>query len=133
MADTREKIADEAGRTKALTHNADDQIKAAAQTAAEEAKEATSGVAKALKEKDVAPGASELIGMARDTAQEWATSVGHAAVQAKEKAQEVTAAAAETVSDVGQELTTFIRRYPLQSLLVGFGVGFLVAHVVRRS
>lgn len=131
MADTREKIAEGAGRAKALTEKADDQTKGAAQTAGEKAKTAMSGVVEAVREKaqDVAAGASE----ARVTTQEWASSVGDVAVQAKDKTQEVAAVTAQRVSDVGQELTTFIRRYPLQSLLMGFGVGFLVAHVLRRS
>jgi ElaB/YqjD/DUF883 family membrane-anchored ribosome-binding protein len=135
MADTKEKIAEGAGRAKAFTEKADDQTKAVAQTAGEKAKTAMSGVVEAVREKaqDVAAGASELVGKARDTAQEWASSVGDAAVQAKDKTQEVAAVTAERVSDVGQELTTFIRRYPLQSLLMGIGVGFLVAHGVRRS
>jgi hypothetical protein len=54
-------------------------------------------------------------------------------VHAKDKAQEVVSAAAENAEDVGKELTTFIRRYPLQSLLVGFAAGFLTAQLVRRS
>ena len=135
MADTKEKIAEGPGRAKALSETADDQTKGAAQTVGGKAKTAMSGVVEAVREKaqDVVAGASELVGNARGTAQEWASSVGDVAVQAKDKTLEVGAVTAERVSDLGQELTTFIRRYPLQSLLMGFGVGFLVAHLVRRS
>jgi ElaB/YqjD/DUF883 family membrane-anchored ribosome-binding protein len=93
------------------------------------------GVVDAVKEsiQDVAAGATELAGKATETAKEWASSVGDAAVHAKDTAQEVVSAAAEKTGDVGKELTTFIRRYPLQSLLVGFAVGFLTAQLVRRS
>ena len=97
--------------------------------------EATSGVAGAVKEKveDMAAGASQLAGKVKDTAEEWASSVGGAAVQAKDKAQEVAGAAAEKVGEVGQDVTDLIRRYPLPALLVGVGVGFLLAHLLRGT
>jgi ElaB/YqjD/DUF883 family membrane-anchored ribosome-binding protein len=93
------------------------------------------GMVEAVKEgvQDVAAAASELAGKATETAKEWASSVGDAAVHAKDKAQEVVSTAAEKAGDVGKELTTFIRRYPLQSLLAGFAAGFLTAQLVRRS
>jgi len=99
----------------------------------------TGGIVDAVKERmqSVATGASDLAGMAKDTAQEWASSVGGAAVYAKDATRDVASAAAEKVGEMGQDLTEFIRRHPLQSLLAGLGagfaVGFLVAHVVRRS
>ncbi len=77
-----------------------------------------------------------LMGQAEDTAQVWASSVGDAAVQAKDRTRDVAAAAAEGLGDLGQDLTAFIRRHPLESLLMGFGVGvgmgFLVAQVMPR-
>lgn len=93
------------------------------------------GKVEAVKEsvQEVAAGASKLAGKATETAKEWAAAVGDAAVHAKDKAQEVVSTAAEKAGDVGKELTTFIRRYPLQSLLVGFAAGFLTAQLVRRS
>jgi hypothetical protein len=93
------------------------------------------GVVEAVKESvhDMAAGASDLAGKATETAKEWASSVGDAAVHAKDKAQEVVSAAAEKAEDVGKELTTLIRRYPVQSLLVGFAIGLLTAQLVRRS
>ena len=93
------------------------------------------GVGEAVTEgvRGVAAGASELAGKATETAKEWASSVGDAAVHAKDKAQEVVSTAAEKAGDVGKELTTFIRRYPLQSLLAGFAAGFLTVQLVRRS
>jgi ElaB/YqjD/DUF883 family membrane-anchored ribosome-binding protein len=97
------------------------------------------GIVEAVKEQvhAVEAGASELAGMAKDTAQEWASSVGGAAVQAKDKARDVASAAADKVSQVGQDLTTLIRRHPLEALLagcgVGFVVGFLAANAMRRS
>jgi ElaB/YqjD/DUF883 family membrane-anchored ribosome-binding protein len=101
--------------------------------------EGAGGIVDAVKERvqAVATGASDLAGIAKDTAQEWASSVGGAAVYAKNATRDVASAAAEKVGEIGQDLTELIRRRPLQSLLaglgVGFAVGFLVAHVVRRS
>jgi hypothetical protein len=84
-----------------------------------------------------AAGASGLAGIAKDTAQEWASSVGSAAVQARDKARHVASAATDKVGEVGEDLTALIRRHPLQALLagigMGFAVGFLAAHVLRRS
>jgi hypothetical protein len=37
------------------------------------------------------------------------------------------------VGDMLNDLTGVIRRYPLQALLVGFGVGFLLARVTSRG
>jgi ElaB/YqjD/DUF883 family membrane-anchored ribosome-binding protein len=93
------------------------------------------GMVEAVKEgvQEVAAGTSKLAGKATETAKEWASSVGDAAVHAKDKAQEVLSTAAEKAGDAGKELTTFIRRYPLQSLLVAFAAGFLTAQLVRRS
>jgi ElaB/YqjD/DUF883 family membrane-anchored ribosome-binding protein len=97
------------------------------------------GIVEAVKERAqaVAAGASGLAGMAKDTAQEWGSAVGSAAVHARDKVRDVASAAAEKAGELGQDLTALIRRHPLQALLagvgVGFAVGFLVAHVVRRS
>jgi hypothetical protein len=80
----------------------------------------------------MATSASQVAGKVKDTAEEWASSVGSAAVQAKDKSQEVVGAAAENVGEVGQEVTALIRRYPLPALLVGAGVGFLLAKMLQR-
>jgi hypothetical protein len=99
------------------------------------AETAASGVMGTVKEKvkNVAAGASEIAGMATETAKEWASSVGDAAVDTKEKAQELLSTAADKAGQAGDELTHMIRRYPLQSLLLGCAVGFLAAQVFRRS
>jgi ElaB/YqjD/DUF883 family membrane-anchored ribosome-binding protein len=89
------------------------------------------------KVQDVAAGASVLAGKAKDTAQEWASSVGSAAMQARDRTAELTSAAVSKARDLGKDLTTLIRRHPLQALLVGvgvgFGAGFLAAQLLRRS
>jgi hypothetical protein len=135
MADTREKIKDTSGTAPRKPDTPGDQGKGGTQVASERTKEATSGVAGAVKEKgeDLAAGASQLAGKLKDTAEECASSVGGLAVQAKDKAQEVAGAAADKVGTVGQEITDLIRRYPLPALLVGVGVGFLLANLLRRT
>jgi ElaB/YqjD/DUF883 family membrane-anchored ribosome-binding protein len=134
MADTREKIKDTSGTAPWKSERPGDQG-GGTQGPSNRTKEATSGVAGDVKEKveDMAAGASQLAGKVKDTAEEWASSVGGAAVQAKDKAQELAAAAAEKVGEVGQDVTDLIRRYPLPALLVGIGVGFLLAHLLRGT
>jgi ElaB/YqjD/DUF883 family membrane-anchored ribosome-binding protein len=131
MADMREKISEGAGTARAWTEKAADQAK---QAAGAKTKEATSGIVGAVTEKvqEVAAGASELAGKAKDTAQEWASSVGDAAVQVKDKAQAAAGVATEKVGELGQDVTTLIRRYPLSALLVAAGAGFLLGQVLRR-
>ena len=80
---------------------------------------------------------SELAGQAKDKAQEWATEAGDAMSHAKDKAQEWATEAADktsaTVKDLGHELTEFIRRYPAPALLIGFGLGFMIAKASSSS
>ena len=126
------KIDDAADKAKGWTQGVSDQARAPGK--GPEGSTA-GGIVEAVKEKvhDVAVGASDLAGKAKDTAQEWASAVGGAAVQAKDKAVELVSAAASKAGDLGHSVTALIRRYPLQALLVGFGVGFLVAQVIRRK
>jgi ElaB/YqjD/DUF883 family membrane-anchored ribosome-binding protein len=97
--------------------------------------ETPGGAVQAVKDgvHDVATAASEFVNKAKDTAEAWTSSATDAVGQAKDKAQAVAADAVETVGEFGQEITAFIRRYPLQSLLVGFAAGFLAAQISRRS
>jgi ElaB/YqjD/DUF883 family membrane-anchored ribosome-binding protein len=136
MPDMKEKIKDEienaADKARDWTQQAGNQARIAGKKL-EESK--AGGMVEAVKESvhDVATGASELAGKATEMAKEWTSSVGDAAVHATHKAQEVGSAVAEKAGDVEKELASFIRRYPMQSLLVGFVVGFLTAQLVRRS
>lgn len=79
----------------------------------------------------------EMASQAKDKAQEWASEAGDAMHYAKDKAQEWATDAAEktgaTVKDLGNELTEFIRRYPAPALLIGFGLGFMLAKVSSSS
>ncbi|HEV8058249.1 MAG TPA: hypothetical protein VGP68_00120 [Gemmataceae bacterium] len=80
---------------------------------------------------------SDIAGQAKDKAQEWATEAGDAMCQAKDKAQEWATEAAQktgaTVKDLGNELTELIRRYPAPALLIGFGLGFMIAKASSSS
>ena len=117
------KIDEAAGKAKNLTDVAGEKGRSVAST--------LGGAVDAVKEKahDVATGASDLLDKGKDTAREWASSVSDAAVYASDKTRDAASATVEKMGDVGQELTAFIRRYPLQSLLVGLGIGFLAAQM----
>jgi ElaB/YqjD/DUF883 family membrane-anchored ribosome-binding protein len=79
----------------------------------------------------------ETAGVAKEKVTEAANAAGELAIQAKDKVREwsVTAAdeAREVVQEGMQEVTSFVRRYPIQSLLVGVAVGFLLARATTRS
>jgi ElaB/YqjD/DUF883 family membrane-anchored ribosome-binding protein len=126
MAETSEKTRYPAG-------TASEALKKPGRHVEEQAQEGTSGVVGAAKEKvqEMATSASQVAGKGKDTAEEWASSVGSAAVQAKDKAQGVVSAAAEKVEEVGEEVTAWIRRYPLPALLMSAGVGFLLAKMLQ--
>jgi phage-related tail protein len=85
--------------------------------------ERVAGVAKE-KAKEATEAAKEKVG-------EAATAAGELAVHVKDKVREwgVTAGeeARDAMQDVAKELTAVVRRYPIQSLIVGVGVGFLLA------
>jgi hypothetical protein len=135
MLEMKEKI-DEAARTaKGIVDRGGNQAQAAAQDAGYRAKEATTGMVAAVTETvhDMATGASELVGKGADRAQEWASSVGDAAVYAKDQALHATSATVKTIGDLEEDVTALIRRYPLPALLVGVGAGFLLGQVLHVS
>jgi len=112
------------------------------------------GTSVADKAKGLAGQAGEAITGAKDRAQEWASTAGDKFGQAKDKVQDWASKTAEQVGeatnrvrdwastasekageamkDVGDELTSFVRRYPIPSLLIGFGVGFILARALAR-
>jgi ElaB/YqjD/DUF883 family membrane-anchored ribosome-binding protein len=153
MLETKERIDDTARTAQGLADRGGAKAHAATQAACDTAKEATSGVVGAVKDKvhDVAAGASELVGKVTDKAQEWASSVGDAAVYAKDKAQDwacsvgdaaghakdraqqMASATVEKAGDLGKEVTALIRRHPIPALLVGIGAGFLIGQACHYS
>jgi ElaB/YqjD/DUF883 family membrane-anchored ribosome-binding protein len=90
-------------------------------------------VAGAVKEKarDVASSASDLAGQVKDTARDWASSATSSAGQAwdstQRQARELAGDAAHYAENAWDSFGNFIRRYPVASLCVALGVGFLLA------
>lgn len=88
------------------------------------------------KAKDVVAAVGEAAGQAKDKVQEWASTAVEKAGEAKDEVQEWAATATdktgEAVKGFGRELTGLIRRHPFPALLVGFGVGFMLARMIRR-
>jgi ElaB/YqjD/DUF883 family membrane-anchored ribosome-binding protein len=132
MLDTKEnlkgKIDDAADKAKGWTQGVGDTARA---TAKGSEGSTAGGVVEAVQ--DVAAGASELFIQGKDTAQEWAAAAAGAAGQVKDKAVELASTAADRVGDLGQDVTRLIRRYPLQALLIGFGVGFGIGFLLTRG
>lgn len=108
------------------------------------------GIAETVTEKakDVRAAVSDTASQAKEKVQEWtatatektkeaAAAAGNYAVQAKDKVQEWTSTAVDStgdaLGDVSKELTALVRRYPLQALLVGAAVGFVLGRTTTRS
>jgi ElaB/YqjD/DUF883 family membrane-anchored ribosome-binding protein len=93
------------------------------------------GVAEKVKEKarDMGESASEFMSGAKEKVQEWASDAADIACQAKDKARELGSTAMHKAQDWGEDVTSMIRRYPVTSLLVAFGVGLLAACALTRN
>jgi ElaB/YqjD/DUF883 family membrane-anchored ribosome-binding protein len=85
------------------------------------------------KVKEVVEAASHLTDKARNKAEEWTAYAGDVASGAKDQSQEFAAAVAEKAVGLSRELSGFVRRHPVPTLLVGVGVGFLIMQALRRS
>ena len=78
--------------------------------------------------KDTAQSAVGAVGDYGHQAREFA---GQAADKVQHWAEDAYDVAGKYAGDFGQEVSSLIRRYPVQALLVGFGVGLLLGRVVR--
>jgi hypothetical protein len=136
----------EAQRNQQSRQNPGSNMGAPSASISDKAREATNRVSEFAgqakdKAKELTDQVSDKVGematQAKDKAQEWATEAGDAMHHAKDKAQEWATEAAEktgaTMKDLGNELTEFIRRYPAPALLIGFGLGFMLAKVSTSS
>jgi len=100
------------------------------------------------KAKELASNAGEMVGHAKEKVQEWAhtakdkvkeaaSHAGEYVGQAKEKVQQFASNAAhgagEALHSFNDEVTSCVRKYPVQSLLVGMAVGFLIGRATSRS
>jgi hypothetical protein len=81
--------------------------------------------------------AQDLTAAAKEKVSDATSAAGDLAVHVKDKVRDMTVSGAEhardAVQDVGKEVTNLIRRYPIQSLLVGVVAGFLLARATMRS
>ena len=70
----------------------------------------------------------------KETAQNWAENVSSTAGDAWEStrqgAQQLASSVADTTTETVENITRFIRKYPVPSLLGACGVGFLLGGVV---
>jgi ElaB/YqjD/DUF883 family membrane-anchored ribosome-binding protein len=92
----------------------------------------TSGMMGTVKEKaqDLASGASNVAGQVKEKAQEWGSTAAHAAGQAwdatRQQTREWASQAAQTAENAWEGFGDLIRRHPVPSLLIAFGVGFVL-------
>jgi ElaB/YqjD/DUF883 family membrane-anchored ribosome-binding protein len=135
MLGSNQKIDDAARTAIGIVDKCSDQAQTALHAAGNRVKEATSDMIETVNDTvhNVAASTTELVGKGADKAQEWASSVGDAAVYAKDQAQHATSATVKKIGDLEENVTAFIRRNPLPSLLVGVGVGFLLGQVLHHS
>jgi ElaB/YqjD/DUF883 family membrane-anchored ribosome-binding protein len=127
-----------------------DRVKGAIDTGADKAKGMTDQAAGAARDAadrlpNNGPGGQQgggLVDTVKDSAQSAMSAVGDYAGQARDAAgqaadrvqhwaEDAYDVAGRYAGDFGQEMTSMIRRYPVQALLVGFGVGLLLGRVVR--
>lgn len=108
-------MADMKNQPKAGIDNPADKIADPVQGARQEAH----GVMDRMKEgaQNVMETASDFACQARNKVSEWAG--------------EAYEATADTVGDFGKEVTSFIRRHPLPSILIGFGFGLVLGRATR--
>lgn len=88
------------------------------------------------KAKEIAHNVGEYAGQAKEKVSEWASTAGgkikDVASHAGEYAMQARDTAGEAIQTVGTELTSVVRRYPLQSLMAGAAVGYLLGCALSR-
>ena len=79
--------------------------------------------------------ATGMMETAKQSAKDFGSAVGSKAEEAwdasKRTAQQFASSASDQAQDAVQTVTDLIHRYPLYSLLIAFGAGFLLAEVLR--
>jgi ElaB/YqjD/DUF883 family membrane-anchored ribosome-binding protein len=135
MADTKDWVKDriEAGADKAK------QFTEQAGHAAQSTKDAAGSLAASAagKAKEVVGSVAEAAGEVKDKAKEWTASAVQGASRAAESVKETATQAydksSEAFKEAGKELTDFVRRYPIPSLCIGLGIGFLLGRAARNA
>jgi hypothetical protein len=113
MGTTRERVKNAIDEMASRAHHATDAL-------AEAARNGTDKVADAADAIDTkAHDAAGAVGHARDAVKSWATDV------ANHPGQHIKAG--------GTELTHIIQRHPVPAILVGIGVGFMLARMIRTA
>jgi ElaB/YqjD/DUF883 family membrane-anchored ribosome-binding protein len=144
------------GQAKDALHNVADKAKDAAHTVADKAKDAAQNVADSTR--DMASQAGQALSGAASTvgkkAEEWTSAAGHRVEsladtvrqqgpnsgmfgKANEAVAESLEKAGEYMSDKNlsgmmDDMTSLIKRNPIPALLVGLGIGYLLARSMRR-
>jgi len=97
------------------------------------AKQSLSAVAD--KASNIADKAGDFAGQARDKVRDWAGDAGENVTQAADKvqhwAEDAYQFSGEHLGEFGRECTSLVRRYPIQALAVGFGLGLLLGRASR--
>jgi ElaB/YqjD/DUF883 family membrane-anchored ribosome-binding protein len=70
-------------------------------------------------------------GQAQHKVSEWADDAQNAACEARKQVVSLVGDAGDVANDFGKEISSMVRKYPVQALLVGFGVGMLLGRVTR--
>ena len=99
----------------------------------------TGGTFGAVKDKarEAASDASDVVSQVKDKAQEFASDVAGRAGDAwdatRQQVQNYASTVANTAENAWDEFGGFVRRYPVASLTVAFGVGFLMAEALSAN
>jgi ElaB/YqjD/DUF883 family membrane-anchored ribosome-binding protein len=112
-----------------------DNMREGFQKAAQQASDTGKGLMDTATEKarDVGSTVGEYASQAKERVQDWANTAGDRFGTAREAVRDWGGHALENtqgaVTNAGEQVTTLIRSYPLQALFVGFGIGFILAHL----
>jgi ElaB/YqjD/DUF883 family membrane-anchored ribosome-binding protein len=115
-------------------------MKSGIETAADKAKQATDYGAHAVQSakntgERVMGAVANVAEQAKDKVKDWTSDAADTARHASDKVQKWAGdaydATADKVSDFGNEVTSLVRKHPIPSLLIGFGLGLLLGRVAR--
>ena len=135
MADLKERTKDAIDTAADKGRDFTDQASRAGQYVKEQAGQfASTAVDKA---KDMAGTVAGAAGQVKEKVQDWGNcagdSIGRAAESARDVASQAYDRTGEAVKYGADELTSLVRRYPIPAVLIGLGVGFLLARSMRNS
>jgi lambda family phage tail tape measure protein len=117
-----------------------DNVKETIDTYADKAKGATNAAASVVDRakqtvSGMAASVADYAGDAKDKVKDLAVEVGESAKVASDKVQKWAGDAYDVTShaagDFGREVTSMVKKYPIPSLLVGFGLGLIVGRSIR--